>query len=1029
MKRFLYILLAAAALLSCTKERMSDMFPEAADGTELGYEHDGKVTFGFNIDPCTVTGTKALTETSDIKSIHVAVFDTSGFKLSDYAEAQSVDPALQNDVDYQYTIELKVSSKPRILHFIANGPEELRFGSEQEVIGGLCTRYDAAEENDTDRKDAYWQRICLDYIAPRPKTNDADSLDRYNDVVSNLSSIRLIRNYSKVSVKVSEACNNFVLEGFWMVNYPDRGTVAPYNRNTGRFVTNYLDYESVEDIEGKGYVKDDAGVDTDLKQADYQGFMLSSTEFITPEFTDANFQPSDADHVATGYVYEREKAVVSPLYLIIKGKYNNSTSSSYYKIAMQDKDGDFYAMLRNFNYLVEIESVSSAGHDSSEEANAGMPSGDISVNVEYQDLPNISDGNSRMTVSATQLIIVGKTGSQATGQFWYRYEPDLSSTATCNRLESEVSAPGQDYVTIEYAGTEGSSGAVIESLAMGALGPDNREVTITTTKVGNVKKEQTITITGNHTDSRGYKSTITRTINLVLRDALDLNLISSPNTDPLTGDSYVETGKDKSVVLHLGIEQGLPPSMFPLTFVIDQTVNSLTPDNEHTEQDLPVHYGKGSDGRPTYWFEKTISWKEYEDAGTAGDFKTFPIFFKTMIEESATQVKISNDYFKADSVHVFNYTPALFTDLAFSGSNHEVGTQETFSFKMSQAYKGDVTLRIKGLEPASGSGLVHQNVDAQGYHIFTLPVDVAADETISFNVTPYLGGTATIELSAYLFKDNSASVYVDDGDSSVYVNVEGTTGAGEKFVKVNGQKVYGDNLIPGMGATLTIYIPSGMTGTVTLDKGNRNITLTRGSMTNINGVSYYSYTTSTTNRYTAPVRGDSESGFFDIMTVSLGDSIIGAVSVPVWGITVGSEALSGVTQQTYSQTNGTGWYLIRNSSYPDAHLYYDTNIKGRDSAPEYSSIFGFSSTTGSTKIAVPAAAASSLYFVNGTSSALTCNGTGTTHTFNGTQFSYKTGYGYSSTTYYWSQSSDTGTVQPKTSSGSFKVYPVTFSAP
>lgn len=57
---------------------------------------------------------------------------------------------------------------------------------------------------------------------------------------------------------------DFKIDGMWLVNYPDRGTVAPNNRNTGSFMSNYLTYTDAATME-----KSDGG--------NYQGFMLATT--------------------------------------------------------------------------------------------------------------------------------------------------------------------------------------------------------------------------------------------------------------------------------------------------------------------------------------------------------------------------------------------------------------------------------------------------------------------------------------------------------------------------------------------------------------------------------------------------------------------------------------------------------------------------------------------------------------------------------------------------------------------------------
>lgn len=796
MKKILYIFTLAALLCSCAQEQIE---PERIAGVKeelLGYEHDGRVTFGFNpvFSGNEASGTKAMVEGADIKNLYVAVFDGSGYKLSEYIKAEPVTTggALDNDTPYQYTIELKVSENKRILHFIANAPEELRFGSENEVIGELCTYVSGDDTQAGGFQNAYWQRLELENgIAARPKEgedNYDEKLAAYNNVVSQLNGVVLIRNYSKVSLDVASTCPNFALTGFWFVNYPDRGTVAPYNRNKNTFVKNYALYPSVEALEADGgtftYGPED---EYSIIGANYQGFMLQATEFLTPEFTNATMHAVSGGK-ASGYVYEREKALISPMYLIIKGEYYPSAnaehplagehSTGFYKIAMQDNNGEFYAMLRNFDYLVRISSVTSAGKTSAEAALAGTPTGDISVNVDYLDIPNISDGKARMTVNQTTLMIIGPEGSPATAEILYKYEPDIEEhpgEGLGNEWVPEEPTPpayitDRPYVTIEL-GEPGSTGAVVDTFDVSYPTDGFGHITITTTDVATLPKHQTVTITGKRY-ADGAMKTITRIVELVLRESLDMTLTVEPNTDtdPESSDyreGFVVTGTDKDVILNMAVEDNLPSSIFPLVFKIEPTNKTLTPDNAHSlDQDLPVRYGKDAHGYPTYWFEKSLNYSDYTAVTATDGIKTFPVWFKTILADSATEFEVSSELFNPQTAVLNNYTPSEF-DATLTGSEHKVGIRNGFSFSLNKDFTGDVFITMKNFEPAPEvEGLVFQNTDSDGNRVYKKTLNgYTAGTDIPFEVIPYNGGVGSITLSAYLFDDEV--IEVTNGDGSV----------------------------------------------------------------------------------------------------------------------------------------------------------------------------------------------------------------------------------------------------------------------
>ncbi len=902
VKRFLYMLTLAALVCSCVKDNLQE--PCAQD--EIGVEHNGKVTLGFNVEipGGMAEGTKALAETPDIRNIYVAVFDATGYKLSEYVKADPITTGPQNDKKYQFTIQLKVSDKKRVLHFIANGPEEIRFGTEQEVIGELFTRYNAEEGDDEySRKDAYWQRLVFDKISPRPEgaDNGSQAWQDYNSMVETLSNLKLIRNFSKVTLSkktplAEDSANfkNFKILGMWFVNYPDRGSIAPYNRNTGTFGTErgqYLDWTNMTDME-------------DPAKGNYQGFTLASTEFVTPDdFTDSNMIAASGN-TATGYVYEREKALNSPMYLILKCEY--AGNEAYYKVAMQDEDGNFYAMLRNFNYNVQIQNVTSAGYGTALEALNGVPTGDISINVDYQDLPNISDGNARITVNATKLMIVGKTGESTTASFWYKYEPDITNhedTGICNDPASgnETTDHAKPHVLITYEGTEGSTGPVIEDIDIEDEDDGgNRYVTISTTEASATPKTQVISIEGRRWDGSRYQ-TITRTIQLVLRDAIKMSLSASPNTDS-DNAANVLAQSGQSVVLHLGIEQDLPSSMFPLYFKLDPSVNSLTPDNAYSDiQELPARYGTGEDERPAYWFEKTINWTDYESAPVVDGNKDFPIYFKTMIAANATTIEVSNEYFDKGTVQVKNYTPGTFTSVALSGgTTHKVGTQETLSFTIDGDMPSDgVIVKMKGVEPVTGSGSGYSDITLQttsdGYWYYKLTPTATS---VSLGVMPYSQGTMSIELSAFKYDSNLVSAYVlpKEGTIDIYTT--------DNFLTITDPKVNGDHLVAGQKATLTFYLPES-SGTVKLTDGNgTQWTASRnGSAINL-GIDMYPWTV--TGFYAT--KGDNSNGFNEVLPVSVnGATAKCSVTVPVYGIRQESEATS-------SPFSTSSYFLIKSSA-------------------------------------------------------------------------------------------------------------------
>ena len=756
--KFLHItssILAALLLCSCNEKIIAPV----PDNLESG---NGKVRYTFTVDlGDDMPSTKALTEDAQIRNMYVAVFDSAGYKLSEYVKAELASPDYgtgENDTDYRYSIELTVSNTPRTLHFIANAPKSLSYGSESEVIGSLYTSLENDDENTF--QESYWQRIELPNIPEKPVMPDESDyegnteaynaalasyntkMESYDLVANQFNGIKLIRNYSKLTLRkaAKTELDNFEILGMWLINYPDRGTLAPYNRNTGKFMDDYLDYTTVEDVE-------------DVTKGNYQGFMLATTNFILPEnaayFEDETSVNShmiasadEATCTTIGYVYEREKALESPMYIIMKAKYDGAPC--YYKIALQDNEGNFYSMLRNFNYLIEVQSVSCAGKGSAWEALLGTPSGDISLNVEFKEITSISDGEARLSVSNTTLMLVGAKGSSITvNDLWYKYEPTASSIA--NGLYDNTNKVG---VEITYDET-GASGPVIHSL--NRADADNaggmRLMTLVTEPVSDVHKTQTITITGMHLDGKNMK-TITRKIDLILREQLNMHLSTGPNTDT-DKIGHIKKNQNEPLTVTIGIESGLPESIFPLKFNIEAARRTLTPDGDV----MPVESGTSTimdpavldaggfacKGRPSFWFVKTISWDDYNSVDAIDGIKSFTAKFKNnKTDEETEHIYVSQNYFNQSSVDLIKYTEKTFSGISFQ-SEISVGAEGTFSFNLAGGIpaSGKVRIGLARFEEAKTSGtytskleyLHSEIIDGDSYDIYEMPVSTA-DNTL-----------------------------------------------------------------------------------------------------------------------------------------------------------------------------------------------------------------------------------------------------------------------------------------------------------
>lgn len=947
MRKFINTVIAFAAALttlSCADDIQNKLLVNEEEST------GEKTTVEFALDLGELPETRALTENAQVKNIYICVFDASGYKLSEYVEAEPNTKAGDNDGLYHYTAELTITDDARILHIIANAPESLTYGSENTVIGSLYTSIDATDNAESfSFKEAYWARLELDCIPKKPVTGETDysaKLTKYNDIVKELSSVKLIRNYSKVTAQVKSSVTNFTLDGFWFVNYPDRGTVAPYNRNTGTFMTDYLNYTSAKAMESETYkINEGTAEEETLDGGNYQGFMLATTKFLTPE----TFVETAAGGYcklgeletgkAVGYVYEREKALSSPMYLIIKGKYDSNENGSledesfcYYKIAMQDGNGSFYAMLRNFNYLIEIQSVSRKGESTAAAALLAAPSGDISVNVDLQDLTNISDGKARMTVSATTVMLVGTVGESISGytDFWYRYEPDIEEhPGTVYNGTSTDNA--SYYVTIDDS-NYGESGTVFSSVARQSTDDGaNRKLTLSTNKISAQPKHQTLVIKG-HKINGSKDETITRTVEFYLRPYLTMSLKCGPISDA-SGNGYIKEKLGEPVDLTIGFEGGLPASIFPLEFNIEAENLTLTPDND----DLPVRTGISTiDGKSSsaFWFVKSISWDEYQAAPTDPETgeKYFTCKLKANTKVSATDIYVSQTYFAQNHKSLYNYTPATFTSTSFSSAVLKTGTSTTFSFTMSAHPTDDkVMVALDGYDPVSGLTYAgNTTIDGKEYELYEY--SIASGTNGSFQIKPFKSGTVSIVLDAYKFERKTINKMASLGSYAVYVDASRTNDDADDMISNLSYDYTGGKYAPVIGqtCTLTVYVANGGTGTVKI--GGNAATKKTGSKI-IDGTTYYAYYV---NNYTELTAGIKQ------LPVIVGTETQMYIDVPIYGLNVRTDQeVSGTTLSF----NTSGYYAIKsfaNNKYL-RNVDVDDNLAANDSF-NYLCMWKFSNT-------------------------------------------------------------------------------------
>lgn len=701
---------------------------------------EGKVLLDFTVQlPDMTPATKTMADQPDgqFKSLHIAVFDRSGY-LSEYLLA-TPELAVEDGVRYKYTAKISESSEERILHFIGNGPESVRFGTEEEVMASIKS---------AGKEDLYWYRKVLPVVtgvAPGggmalfaegdDELESGQQIDGITRVY--LSDIPLIRNFVKV-VLVDES-DEFALEKYAVVNSLNNGMLAAYDAKTGEFVE-YFNYQlSTDPALAEGGVQEITGPKTyaALTGEGYDGNIPSVTSFV----------PTDeawAGAVASGvpyFVYERETPVDNPTYIIAYGSYQGE--DYYYKIDLRNDNGAYFPLLRNFEYRLTLKTVSRVGYETIEEAANSAGSGDISTALETISLVYISDGIASLEVDYTEKVVT----TAAPVQLHFTFLEDVNDDDSYGDPSEVTVTVNQDY---------GLTGPAIASCVWDNENPGT--ITVTPTIPGDAPKSQSITIKAVYTrtvEGETVTKTLQRTVRYVVMTERTMTAVCIPNEVPK------ERGSE--FALQITIPGGLSSGMFPLEFTIEAEQLTITPNSELDH--MPVESGKSivpNKNASAFYFIKTFEWEDYDPLAPE---TSFLCYFETNADVSATDIYVANPYFVTTKAPLGNYDPKYFQNLEFSDESILVGENVPFTFTFDMTAlpsQGNVIVTLDGAEPDPNSETEQLTfidvVEGNARYSYAIPASSSlTDHTLNL-ITNTNGSEVTVTLDAYQFIQNSATV-------------------------------------------------------------------------------------------------------------------------------------------------------------------------------------------------------------------------------------------------------------------------------
>ena len=736
MKNILLFILPLLALLSCSEQMECDI------------PADNKLSTTISVIlpqlPDAHPQTRAMAVEPDMQNLYVAVFDKNGYLL-EYVEADktSTDMAEENGTNYTYKVSLTPTNSKTIVHFIGNAPKtSLDFGSEEEVLSSLYTE---------GGKEAYWQRVEL-----------TDGIKNDQATVDALTGVKLIRNFAWINVISTD--DKFTIDSYCVVNTRTKGSIAPYNSNTRQFV-NFEDNKNYTSITGSGINQDGTNQDG------YNGFIPASATIdknIPEESNWFQASPQSSSENYAYFVYEREKALSEPPFILIKATYHG-TSERYYKVDLRDSDGNYFPIVRNFKYRINITGVGHSGYDYAEDAANGAGSGDVSSALETQSFNNISNGEARLFVSYTDTTIVDYKPDE-TYKLRYKYIVYITDS------EGNVKEDNRTQTaTVESEGTviptqTDANGTVLPEYAIKHITDKTNEwygwseITFSTTALPtapNTKTQQFI-ITG--TDN---EYSLHRKVNITLRNKFDfIGLVCDPIEIPTA------TGKPFDVIVK--VPGGLGRSMFPLDIQLEAANQSMTP---NLGDNLPTVTGPSivpDKNKTTIGFIKQINWVEYEEYFTenlGAAFMPARCHFKSNKSNAAgstTTIYASNKYFNQTNAPLGYFDAEQFTNLKFSTQDENlpssINQSVSFTFNMSElpsqvtGNDGTVTVALCNLMPAGDdqNKLTQVGVDTEkgiAYYSFT-PTSTNNNNRVELKLkNTDVNVEAKVMLSSYHFEN------------------------------------------------------------------------------------------------------------------------------------------------------------------------------------------------------------------------------------------------------------------------------------
>ena len=554
---------------------------------------------------------------TDFPPLWLVVFDNNGY----FVEASKATNFSREGNVTNFSVVLTATSQPRIVHLLLNYVDDsvsdlgLEYEHENNLIGSMVVSGD---------RDVYWQRVEV------PGGINEASIN------TSMVKVPLLRNFLKIAVHNN--CDYFSLTGFYVMNVPNEGSVAPYVN--GEFF-DWKESKTYEELESQGY----------------SGFMPDDVTFKNQNASNAVWQ------TAPFYLYEKPFDATTgnsgnTLTVLLKGMYKNGSlkRDTYYKVdIIYKKDGVnyYYDLIRNFVYNISIDDVTGDGAATPEEAARGAANNNMSSSVNLKDLLNISDGTSALYVSYIDTTLT--TTDDVLLKF--KYIPNIDNPNNVrNDLVNFTRKNTNLFESIDFNRTEVDS----EGWSTAVLSPKD---IIPTAEIS----EALIV----------YVENLSREVTFRLRPKYDMQVECFPRVIPTISGS--------DLLVNVKLPNNLNRALFPLDLHLTSVAkvddgSSFPYISPHKSEYISFDLIDG-----VLYFVKALDYEDYLQLEVDENMRVVPLRFITNIEKSASIVFAYNKYFNDANDNFRNTGDSYISHYDFVGAKYYgVGNDITFELTVNE---------------------------------------------------------------------------------------------------------------------------------------------------------------------------------------------------------------------------------------------------------------------------------------------------------------------------------------------------------